>query len=63
MSVHDLTEVQLERKQLSLLAMIGTQQAADPDGQWPMWDWVEYQAKSFGRSSPPGKPLSWENAG
>lgn len=54
MSVHDLTEVQLDRKQLTLLAMIGTQQAADPDGHWPMWDWVEHKAKSFGMADPRG---------
>lgn len=54
MSVHDLTEIQLERQQLALLAMIGTQQAADPDGQWPMWDWVEHRAKSFGMADPRG---------
>ncbi|MEU1223076.1 hypothetical protein [Streptomyces microflavus] len=54
MSVHDLTEVQLEREQLALLTMIGTQQAADPDGQWPMWDWVEYKAKSLGMADPRG---------
>ncbi|MEU6348357.1 hypothetical protein ABZ896_03420 [Streptomyces sp. NPDC047072] len=54
MSVHDLTEVQLGRQQLALLAMIGTQQAADPDGQWPMWDWVEHRAKSFGMEHPRG---------
>lgn len=54
MSVHDLTEVQLERQQLALLAMIGTQQAADPDGQWPMWDWVEHKAKTFGMEDPRG---------
>ncbi|MDX3636981.1 hypothetical protein PV728_43710 [Streptomyces europaeiscabiei] len=54
MSVHDLTEVQLESEQLALLAMIGTQQAADPDGQWPMWDWVEYKARSFGMADPRG---------
>lgn len=52
MSVNDLTEVQLERQQLALLAMIGTQQAADPDGQWPMWDWVEHKAKSFDMADP-----------
>ncbi|MEU5416636.1 hypothetical protein [Streptomyces clavifer] len=50
--MHDLTEVQLERHQLMLLAMIGTQQAADPDGYWPMWDWVEHRAKSFGIAAP-----------
>ncbi|MEU5338373.1 hypothetical protein AB0G51_34375 [Streptomyces asoensis] len=54
MSVHDLTEVQLERHQLILLATIGTQQAADPDGHWPMWDWVEHRAKSFGMADPQG---------
>ncbi|MEU3201425.1 hypothetical protein [Streptomyces sp. NPDC006996] len=54
MSGHDLTEVQLDRQQLALLAMIGTQQAADPDGHWPMWDWVEHRAKSFGMADPRG---------
>lgn len=54
MSVHDLTEVQLDRQQCALLAMIGTQQAADPDGQWPMWDWVDHKAKSFGMADPRG---------
>ncbi|MFF2523540.1 hypothetical protein [Streptomyces liangshanensis] len=54
MSVHDLTEVQLEREQLALLVMIGTQQAADPDGQWPVWDWVEHKAKSLGLADPRG---------
>jgi hypothetical protein len=52
MSVRDLTEVQLERHQLMLLAMIGTQQAEDPDGHWPMWEWVEHRASSFGITDP-----------
>ncbi|MGW3307581.1 hypothetical protein ACWDG9_13465 [Streptomyces sp. NPDC001073] len=54
MSGHDLTEVQLDRQQLALLAMIGTQQTADPDGHWPMWDWAEHRAKSFGMADPRG---------
>lgn len=52
MSVHDLTEVQLDRQQRALLAMIGTQQAVDPDGQWPMWGWVEHRAMSFDMKDP-----------
>jgi hypothetical protein len=54
MSVHDLTEVRLDREQLALLVIIGTQQAKDPDRQWPMWDWVEHRAKSFGMQDPRG---------
>ncbi|MFQ6147058.1 hypothetical protein ACLMNJ_29015 [Streptomyces seoulensis] len=54
MSVRDLTEVQLDRQQCALLAMIGSQQAKDPDGQWPMWDWVEHHAKLFGQENPQG---------
>lgn len=54
MSVHDLTEVQLELQQRALLAMIGSQQAADPDGQWPMWDWVQHSAKLSGVENPRG---------
>ncbi|MFE7854089.1 hypothetical protein [Streptomyces sp. NPDC057403] len=54
MSVHDLTEVHLGRQQIALLTMIGTQQTQDPDGQWPMWDWVEHRAKSYGMEDPRG---------
>ncbi|MER6288399.1 hypothetical protein [Streptomyces sviceus] len=52
MSMHDLTEVQLDRQQLALLNVMGTQQAADADGQWPMWEWVEHKARSFGMANP-----------
>lgn len=53
-SMPTLLGAQLDRQQCALLAMIGTQQAADPDGQWPMWDWVEHRAKSFGMEDPRG---------
>lgn len=52
MSVRDLTEVELDQRQCELLATIGTQQAKDPDGQWPMWEWVEHGASSFGLENP-----------
>lgn len=52
MSVRDLTEVQLDQRQCGLLATIGAQQAKDPDGQWPMWEWVEHRASSFGLENP-----------
>lgn len=52
MSVRDLTEVKLDQRQCGLLATIGTQQAKDPDGQWPMWEWVEHRASSFGLENP-----------
>ncbi|MBO7939276.1 serine/threonine protein kinase [Streptomyces sp. S9] len=52
MSVRDLTEVRLDQRQCGLLATIGTQQAKDPDGQWPMWEWVEHRARSFGLENP-----------
>ncbi|MFF5435447.1 serine/threonine-protein kinase [Streptomyces griseofuscus] len=48
----DLTEVTLDRRQCGLLTTIGTQQMKDPDGQWPMWEWVEHRARSFGLENP-----------
>ncbi|MFF3166819.1 hypothetical protein [Streptomyces sp. NPDC003273] len=50
--MRDLTEVPLDQRQYGLLTMIGTQQASDPDGQWPMWDWVEHKAKLLGLENP-----------
>ncbi|MEU9979425.1 serine/threonine-protein kinase [Streptomyces sp. NPDC051014] len=47
-----MTEVELDRRQCGLLATIGTQQAKDPDGQWPMWEWVEHRARSLGLENP-----------
>jgi hypothetical protein len=43
MPVHDLTEVRLSETQKALLTVIGAQQASDPDGQWPVWAWVEHR--------------------
>ncbi|WP_454395202.1 hypothetical protein [Streptomyces sp. JNUCC 63] len=50
--MRDLTEVRLDERQCALLAMIGTQQVKDPDGQWPMWDWAEHKAKLLGLENP-----------
>ncbi|MFD5407208.1 serine/threonine-protein kinase [Streptomyces griseorubiginosus] len=50
--MRDLTEVELDRRHCGLLVTIGTQQAKDPDGQWPMWEWVEHRASSFGLENP-----------
>ncbi|TKS98688.1 hypothetical protein [Streptomyces lasalocidi] len=63
MSVHDLIEVRLDRHQAQLLAMIGRQQAMDPEGQWPVWSWVEYQAKANGMNDPRGVLTSLPRVG
>ncbi|MDX2595292.1 serine/threonine-protein kinase [Streptomyces sp. WI03-4A] len=52
MPVRDLAEVQLDRQQCALLVTIGTQQAKDPAGRWPLWEWVEHRAASLGLENP-----------
>lgn len=39
-------------QQKGLLTIMGTQWTNDPDGQWPMWGWVEHRAMSYGMDNP-----------